>query len=173
VNGSGTPHPAGRGPRSRVGIGAGVLAFLLLPVLALAADPAPAPQPAPAGLDSPVGLWRTVSDIPGKPGGLVRLSEKDGVISGVIERVLDEAKRNERCEKCPGERHNLKVEGITFLTGMHRDGDTWRGGEILDPDNGNVYDCKMVLEDGGRRLRVRGFLGISLLGRTQFWTREP
>jgi len=148
-----------------------LLAFALLPAAAFAVD-APADLPAQAAR-SPVGLWRTVSDVPGKPGGLVRLSEKDGVISGVIERVLDDSKRNELCEKCQGERHNQKVEGITFLTGMRRDGDTWRGGEILDPDNGNVYDCKMTLEEGGRRLRVRGFLGISLLGRTQFWSREP
>jgi uncharacterized protein (DUF2147 family) len=135
--------------------------------------PAFAADPAPPATATPVGLWRTVSDVDGKAKGHVRIREENGELSGVIEAILDPAKQDEVCEKCDGALHNQKVLGLRFLWGMRRDGDGWRGGEILDPDNGNVYSCKMSLSADGRELRVRGFLGISLLGRTQTWYREP
>jgi uncharacterized protein (DUF2147 family) len=46
----------------------------------------------------------------------------------------------------------------------------WAGGKIYDPENGKTYSCKMVL-DGEQYLKVRGYIGISLLGRTEIWTR--
>lgn len=46
----------------------------------------------------------------------------------------------------------------------------WNGGEIYDPKNGKNYDCKMSLEDN-MHLNVRGYIGISLIGRTDTWTR--
>jgi uncharacterized protein (DUF2147 family) len=129
----------------------------------------PAPQdPAPA---SPVGLWQTISDVDGKPKAYVRIREQNGNYVGVIEEIIDPAKRAERCEKCPGERHDLPVLGLTILTGLHRDGDHFGGGEILDPDNGKVYSCKLTLTDAGQHLEVRGYIGISWLGRTQTWNR--
>lgn len=54
---------------------------------------------------------------------------------------------------------------------MKKDGDHWDGGNILDPENGKVYKCKMSLEDGGQKLVVRGYIGVSLLGRSQTWVR--
>jgi uncharacterized protein (DUF2147 family) len=51
-------------------------------------------------------------------------------------------------------------------------GDEYQGGEILDPENGKVYRVKMNLQDRGRTLHVRGFIGFSLFGRTQIWIRE-
>lgn len=60
---------------------------------------------------------------------------------------------------------------MTFLWGMTKDGEYWRGGEILDPDTGSIYDAKLRVVDGGRKLEVRGFLGLSLLGRSQIWER--
>jgi uncharacterized protein (DUF2147 family) len=61
---------------------------------------------------------------------------------------------------------------MTVVTGMHKDGEDWDGGEILDPDTGKIYRCKMHLEKGGTELIVRGFIGISLLGRSQTWVRQ-
>jgi uncharacterized protein (DUF2147 family) len=146
-------------------------ACLLFSAAARAADPAPSATPAGAAA-SPVGLWRTVSDVDGKAKAYVRLREENGVISGVIETILNPAKKDEVCEQCDGPRHNQRVQGMTFVTGMRRDGDHWKGGDILDPDNGHVYSCKMSLSEDGRQLKVRGFLGFSLLGRTQTWYRE-
>ncbi len=121
---------------------------------------------------SPVGLWQTISDVDGKPKATIRIREdKDGLV-GVIESIIDPEKRDSRCEKCPGERRDRPVLGLTIITGMRRDGDHYAGGKILDPDNGNVYSCKITLTDSGRALDVRGYLGFSLFGRTQTWLRK-
>jgi len=60
---------------------------------------------------------------------------------------------------------------MTILWNLRRQGDTWEGGEILDPENGSVYRCKLHPVSDGSKLEVRGFIGISLLGRTQTWMR--
>lgn len=137
-------------------------------VLGLAAGTAAAQEPV---ANSPVGLWQTISDVDGKAKAYIRIREIDGEFRGVVEQILEADKRDERCSKCAGERHNQPVLGLTIITGMHRDGDHFSGGDILDPDNGNVYSCKLRLIDAGKRLDVRGFLGFSLFGRTQTWNR--
>jgi uncharacterized protein (DUF2147 family) len=61
---------------------------------------------------------------------------------------------------------------MTIIWGMKKDGDAWAGGKILDPKDGKIYGCKMHLEDDGKKLEVRGFIGFSLLGRSQTWERQ-
>ena len=120
---------------------------------------------------TPVGRWRTFSDVTGKENGAVEIIESNGEILG---RVIAGSKPNfetELCDKCQGERHNKPVKGLRIISGVRRKGDEWGGGEILDPDNGKVYRVKLRLADNGNKLLVRGYLGISLLGRTQTWAR--
>jgi uncharacterized protein (DUF2147 family) len=62
---------------------------------------------------------------------------------------------------------------MTILRHMHQDGDEWSGGEILDPENGKTYRAKMKLTDGGQKLVLRGYIGISIFGRSQTWLRRP
>ena len=62
--------------------------------------------------------------------------------------------------------------GLRILWDLKKDDDGWSGGRILDPDNGKVYKCSIAVEHDGKKLRVRGFIGFSLLGRTQFWLRQ-
>ncbi|MEF9942731.1 MAG: DUF2147 domain-containing protein, partial [Burkholderiaceae bacterium] len=76
------------------------------------------------------------------------------------------------CDQCSGARKDQPVIGMTILWGLKNEGDEWTGGEILDPKNGKTYKAKAKLVDGGKKLEVRGFLGISLFGRTQTWVRE-
>ncbi len=121
---------------------------------------------------TPVGLWQSVSDIDGRPKALIRIRESQGEYLGVVEEVINPEKRDARCEECPGERHNQPVRGLTVITGVRWDGKHFTGGEILDPDNGNVYSCRLTPIDGGSRLQVRGFLGLALFGRTQTWIRK-
>ena len=121
---------------------------------------------------TPEGLWQTVSDIDGKPKAHIRIREVQGEFTGVIEKVLNPEKHDARCEECPGERHNQPILGLTIITGVHRDGDHFSGGKILDPDTGKLYSCILTPIDGGRRMQVRGFLGFSLFGRTQTWMRQ-
>jgi len=61
---------------------------------------------------------------------------------------------------------------MAILRGLRWDGEQYSGGEILDPDNGTTYRCRIRIVEDGRKLEVRGFIGVSLFGRTQVWTRE-
>jgi uncharacterized protein (DUF2147 family) len=135
------------------------LAMLALACGAQAADP---PE---------VGLWQTFSDVTGKPEGFIRTRLVGDELRGVIERGMPGDDPNELCTKCPGERKDQRKIGMTIMTGLHHQDDHWGGGEILDPDNGRIYRCRVHAVDSGRKLEVRGYLGISLLGRTQTWVR--
>jgi len=122
---------------------------------------------------SPVGLWRTIDDATGKTKSVVRIVENAGVLSGRVEQILDpDPGWDGRCEKCRDERKDQPVLGMVILTNLRKSGDEYTGGEILDPENGNVYRCRLRVIEGGQKLEVRGFIGISLFGRTQVWLRE-
>ena len=140
--------------------GAALTAALLAPAAASAQS-----------LDSPIGLWRNIDDETKQSKALIRIVEQGGALVGRIERILTD-KPDAVCEKCTDARKDKPVQGMTILTGLKRDGDEWTGGEILDPNNGKVYRAKARLADGGRKLDVRGFIGIALVGRTQTWVRE-
>lgn len=123
---------------------------------------------------SPVGFWRTIDDETGQPKSVVQIYEEDGSLYGDVVEILDageDAPRNEAgeiiCEVCDGARKDQPVEGMNILWDLEQDGDEWNGGRILDPENGKTYKVKMWLEEGG--LMVRGYIGFSLLGRSQQW----
>ena len=142
---------------------------------ALIAVLAAACLPVLAQTSNPVGLWRTIDDKTGKERSLVRIAEVNGSYEGTVEKLLNRQPDDDPqglCRKCPGEREDRPIEGMTILWGLKQDGDEYTGGEILDPKNGKVYRAKMKLIDGGRKLEVRGYLGVSLFGRSQVWVRE-
>lgn len=123
---------------------------------------------------SPVGKWQAVSDVDGKPSALIEISEANGQLVGTIRVLLSESDSTVVCDKCEGARQGQRVVGMQILWGMHPDGDEWSGGSILDPESGRVYRAKMHLENDGKRLVVRGFIGFSVFGRSQVWLRaEP
>jgi len=123
------------------------------------------------GAGSAVGLWKSIDDETKQEKSLIRIVEKDGVLTGRVEKILTD-KKDARCDQCTDERKDQPVQGMTIITGMKKDGDGWGGGEILDPNNGKVYRSQMKLADDGKKLEVRGYVGIPLLGRTQTWIRE-
>jgi uncharacterized protein (DUF2147 family) len=127
--------------------------------------------PAWAASESPVGVWKTVDDVTHKPRGLIRLYEENGEIFGRVEASLDPKEAGEICGKCDGERKNKPVVGMVVMRHMKKHGDEYSGGDILDPDTGWVYRCRLWLQEGGKVLLVRGFLGFSLMGRSQIWYR--
>ncbi|MDR3388447.1 MAG: DUF2147 domain-containing protein [Rudaea sp.] len=124
---------------------------------------------------SPVGTWKTIDDETHEARSLVQISENDGVLSGRVIRLFRKPDEdpNPRCKDCPGERHDQPVIGMTILWNEHRHGDGWDGGEILDPEDGDIYRCSLHAIDGGAKLEVHGYIGIPLLGRTQVWERVP
>ena len=125
------------------------------------------------GETSPVGLWRTIDDATGKTMSVVRIVDKGGLMFGSIESIVEpEPDWDGRCLKCRDHRKNQPIVGMVILSNLRRMGDDYAGGEILDPENGYIYRCSLRLIEDGRRLEVRGFIGISLFGRTQVWVRE-
>lgn len=129
-------------------------------------------QSALANSDTPVGLWKTIDDDTGKPASLIRISEKNGKYIGTIEKLLDPSQQSSVCDKCLGTRKNQLIIGMTIMQGLQQKGGSYEGGEILDPDNGKTYQCKVKLTPDGKILEVRGFIGTSLFGRSQTWLRE-
>lgn len=129
---------------------------------------------AAGGVTSPVGVWQTIDDKTDKPKALVEITQdSDGTLSGKVVKGLNPNDNpDRRCTECTDDRRGQKILGMTIIRDMKREGDGWAAGNILDPENGKVYKCKMHLEDGGRKLVVRGFIGFSLLGRSQTWNRQ-
>ena len=126
--------------------------------------------------ETPIGVWKTIDDATGKPRALVRISEVNGTLQGKIEKLFLEPDepQNPKCIACTDARKDQPIVGMTIVSGLKKDpdGPGWSGGEILDPKNGKVYKSKAMLADGGRKLEVRGYVGIALFGRTQTWVRE-
>jgi len=125
-----------------------------------------------AALLTPIGRWKTIDDKTGKPKAIVQIYQENGKLYGKIEATLQpDAKKF--CDKCKDERKDKPVVGMVIVRGLTLHGDEYSGGDILDPDNGSVYRCKIHVTEQGSQLSVRGFIGFSLLGRSQVWTREP
>lgn len=122
---------------------------------------------------APTGLWQTVNER-GEREALVRILEVQGELRGTVVQVYSPPAPSAHplCEECTGARKNAPVVGMEILRGARWDGKRYSGGEILDPDNGRTYRCTLRMREDGR-LEVRGFIGISLLGRTQIWVRPP
>jgi len=123
---------------------------------------------------SPLGRWQTIDDETGQPRSVVRLFEQQGILQGKIESVYYRAGEttNEVCSKCQGLQHNQPVIGLNFLWGLTQNNVySWDNGSILDPHNGRIYHCSLVVAKDGKTLTVRGYLGLPLFGRTQTWLR--
>lgn len=121
---------------------------------------------------TPAGLWQAISDVDGKPNAVIEIREVDGQFVGTITALFSASDSAAVCDECSGERRGQRVLGIRMLWGMHADGDEWSGGSILDPESGKVYRARMHLEDGGKRLVVRGYVGLPMFGRSQVWIRQ-
>jgi uncharacterized protein (DUF2147 family) len=124
-------------------------------------------------VSSPVGFWRTIDDRTNKPDGVVQIYERDGMLFGKITGIDDPRFRTALCQHCGGDDQNQPIMGLEVLRDMHADGRRWDGGTILNPQDGQVYHCRMHLGPDGQTLIVRGFIGTPMLGRTQTWQRLP
>jgi uncharacterized protein (DUF2147 family) len=121
---------------------------------------------------SPIGLWKTIDDSTGAARALVSIYEKDGKLFGRIEKVIEAKAGAEVCAACKDDRKNQPIIGLIIIRNIEQQGSGYGGGDILDPESGSVYRCKMHLEQGGTRLIVRGYIGFSLIGRSQTWQRQ-
>lgn len=121
---------------------------------------------------SPEGVWKTFDEKTQKFRGTVRVYQQDGQYFGKIESIVDPKEAAEVCNLCTDDRKNKPVLGLVILRGMRRNGEEYSGGEILDPDTGSVYRCKLKLAENSQKLILRGYIGLSLLGRSQTWLRQ-
>ncbi len=122
---------------------------------------------------SPVGKWKTIDDKTGEAKSIISIWEEDGKIFGVIEKLFRKPEQNPNplCTKCKGKLRNKPIIGLTILKNLKQDDNEWNGGTVLDPEDGKTYKCKIEVVEDGTKLKVRGFIGVSVLGRTQYWHR--
>lgn len=125
-----------------------------------------------------VGRWVMYSDLDNKPAGVISVfrTQQQRYFGKVVD-IVENKKRSRKdvCKLCKGKLKGKRIIGMTILRNLTRDGadvNSYRGGRILDPSTGDVYRCYVELQPGGKKLKVRGYIGISLLGRTQYWYRE-
>jgi uncharacterized protein (DUF2147 family) len=132
------------------------------------AQSVPLAEAAPA---SPVGRWKTFDDATGKLKSIVAINQENGEVDGTIEALFDPPVPRPTCYLCSGAKKDLPLVGLQVLWGFHADRNGWSGGLVLDPETGRIYHASLMVEDGGKRLRLHGFIGIPLFGRTQYWVK--
>jgi uncharacterized protein (DUF2147 family) len=126
---------------------------------------------AAADRSSPAGWWQPIDAKTGKPEGLIKIYQEHGLFFARIEPSSSSDDSSQKCSRCTDERRDQPIIGLVLIRNMRLQGDEYVGGDVLDPDTGRIYGCKFRLADGGRKLIMRGYLGISLIGHSQTWQR--
>lgn len=119
---------------------------------------------------SVLGKWKTIDDETGQQKSIVEIYETNGKIYGKIIEIFDEKHKGELCKECSGADKNKPILGMVVLRGLTKDDDEYSDGKIIDPKNGKIYKCTISLESKDK-LKVRGYIGFSLIGRSQYWVR--
>ncbi|MFI8035250.1 DUF2147 domain-containing protein [Acinetobacter sp. ABJ_C3_5] len=121
------------------------------------------------------GLWQSIDDKTGAPKGIVEIrQEANGTYTGKVVKITPRKGYipKEICVVCPAPYTNKPIIGLDVVTGLkHSEGLNYTSGRILDPNTGKIYSMKAKLSANGKRLHLRGYLGISALGRNQIWIR--
>ncbi len=131
--------------------------------------------PVRAAEPTAAGLWEQVDDNTGRPESWFKITERNGVYVGNLVKIFFKPGEDENwvCDRCEGAEKGAPVLGLALIKGMRRNGYSYENGTIMDPRDGSVYRALMRLSPDGSKLEVRGYLGISLFGRTQVWNRLP
>ncbi|MCJ0829309.1 DUF2147 domain-containing protein [Acinetobacter sp. NIPH1876] len=121
------------------------------------------------------GIWQSVDDVTGAPKGQVEIiQEADGSYTGKIIKITPRTgyTPKELCTGCPAPYTNKPILGLNAISKLkHKKDLTYTGGKILDPNSGRVYSLTAKLSSNGQRLHLRGYVGVSVLGRSQIWIR--
>jgi uncharacterized protein (DUF2147 family) len=125
---------------------------------------------------TPAGLWQALDDDTKQPSAWFLISNRDGVYAGIIAKMFMKPGENPNvvCDQCKDDRFNHPWLGLEIIRGMQQEeADKYGGGTILDPRDGKVYHATLKVTPDGQTLVVRGYLGIEMLGKNEYWTRLP
>ena len=147
-----------------------VLHLILALCLIVLAGPARAQKLSPK-LQNAVGHWQVINS-DGSKGGQVETYIENGILFGKVTGARPGRAPDSVCDKCSGALKGQRIMGMVVIRNFHPEGDDWVGGTVVDPENGKEYKGKMWAV-GTDKLGMRGFVGISLIGRTATWVRIP
>ncbi len=125
-----------------------------------------------------IGMWKTIDDKTGVAKSIIKIEKNSaGKYGGTIVNVLPRPGYTPKkyCVDCPEPFTQKPIEGMTILWGLEPNASqvgVYEGGKIIDPLSGKIYKAKIKLLPDGNKLDVRGFIGFSLIGRSQIWHRE-
>ncbi len=123
-----------------------------------------------AGGGSPIGSWTSIDDQTGAKRAVIAISKCGKGLCGTVVKIYPQPGDTGICSSCPGKFKGKKILGMTIMWGVRDEGNgEWGDGKILDPKTGKIYSVRITLT--GNKLLVRGYMGVSLLGRTQTWVR--
>lgn len=124
------------------------------------------------------GTWRSIDDKTGFSKAIIEIKkDSNGVYQGKIIKLIPRPgyTPKETCQKCPAPFTNKPTVGLNILMDLEQDpkkDNNFINGKVLDPLSGNIYSTKVRLSSDDRRLSIRGYVGVSALGRSQTWLRE-
>lgn len=110
---------------------------------------------------SPVGYWKMIDATTGKTKSIVQIMQSNNnTLVGKVIKVFPDANAN----------HDVML-GKVILSDLRSHQNQWNEGKIFDTENGNTYQCSMHLTENGKKLNIRGYIGIPLIGHSQIWER--
>jgi len=116
-----------------------------------------------------IGQWETYDDKTKEKTAVIEIYQTDNLYFAKIVKSFY-LEKNALCENCKGINKNKPIIGLVIIENIKKDGNEFNGGTVLDPENGQTYKCNLKLINN--KLEVRGYIGFSLLGRTQYWVRK-
>lgn len=117
-----------------------------------------------------LGIWKNLDDEDGQEKSHIKVYMDKNELKAQVIKLLPAATLK-TCDKCKGVNKGKSIEGMLLLTGMKKQKDgSYSDGEILNPKNGKLYSCTVSM-DGNDKMKVRGYLGFSMIGKTQYWYR--
>ena len=117
-----------------------------------------------------LGEWETYDDKTNEKKGLIEIYKSNDLYFAKIKDTYVSAK-NAICIACKDHKKNQPIIGLVIIENLKSDKDDYTGGTILDPESGETYKCIVKLINNNK-LKVRGYIGVPLFGRTQYWIRK-
>ena len=121
------------------------------------------------------GTWRYIDDKTGEPKGLVKMEKQaNGTYAGTALKATPRPgyTPKEFCTNCPAPYTNKPIIGMQVISGLKtEDQINYTNGKIIDPVSGKLYSLKGKVSPNGKKLFLRGYIGVSAVGRSQTWLR--